>query len=141
MSTQCSPITPARPLRITADGGGGNRHRSRWWKVALQAWADDLDLPRTGSHFPPGTSQWNKMEHRLFCFMTQNWRGKPLLRHQTIVHLMGRMTPEPGLPVRAALDTNPYETGIQVSDAELAPIKLTPHAFHGEWNYQVRPRK
>ncbi len=131
----------ARQLLITADGGGSNSSRSRLWKVALQELADDLDLPLTVSHFPPGTSKWNKIEHRLFCFITQNWRGKPLLSHQTIVNLIGSTTTEPGLTVRAALDTNTYDTGIKVSDAELAQIKLTPHEFHGEWNYLIRPRK
>ena len=139
MGGACFPR--ARQLLITADGGGSNRHRSRLWKVALQKLADDIDLPVTMSHFPPGTSKWNKIEHRLFCFITKNWRGKPLLSHQTIVNLIGSTTTEPGLTVRAALDTNSYDTGIKVSDAELAQLKLTPHAFHGEWNYQVRPRK
>ncbi len=139
MGGACFPR--ARQVLITADGGGSNSHRSRLWKVALQKLADDIDLPVTMSHFPPGTSKWNKIEHRLFCFITKNWRGKPLLSHQTIVNLIGSTTTEPGLTVRAALDTNTYDTGIKVSDAELAQLKLTPDAFHGEWNYQICPRK
>ncbi len=131
----------ARRLLITADGGGSNSSRSRLWKVALQKLADTFGLPLSMCHFPPGTSKWNKIEHRLFCFITQNWRGKPLLSHQTIVNLIGNTTTKTGLLVRAELDTNTYDTGIKVSDKELAQLKLVPHEFHGEWNYQLRPRK
>ena len=91
-------------------------------------------------HFPPGTSKWNKIEHRLFSFVTQNWRGKPLVSHQTIVNLIASTTTKAGLIVKAALDTNEYPTAIKVTDAELAKLQLKPHAFHGEWNYALVPR-
>lgn len=131
----------ARHLLITADGGGSNSHRSRLWKVALQELADEIGLKLSVCHFPPGTSKWNKVEHRLFCFITQNWRGKPLASRQAIVELIGSTTTRQGLTVRAALDTNSYETGIKVSDSELAQVKLTRHDFHGDWNYTIKPRK
>lgn len=131
----------ARHLLITADGGGSNSHRSRLWKVALQELADEIGLRLSVCHFPPGTSKWNKVEHRLFCFITKNWRGKPLVSRQAIVELIGSTTTRQGLTVRAALDTNSYETGIKVSDSELAKVKLTRHDFHGDWNYTIKPRK
>jgi len=131
----------ARDLLITADGGGSNSHRSRLWKVALQELADEIGLRLSVCHFPPGTSKWNKVEHRLFCFITKNWRGKPLVSRQAIVELIGSTTTRQGLTVRAALDTNSYETGIKVSDSELAKVKLTRHDFHGDWNYTIKPRK
>ena len=128
-------------LLITADGGGSNGPRSRLWKVALQGLADELGLPLRVCHFPPGTSKWNKIEHRLFCHITQNWRGSPLVSREAIVSLIGSTTTTTGLTVRAALDTGPYETGIKVSDEELAHVKLTPHEFHGEWNYTIKAWK
>jgi hypothetical protein len=131
----------ARELAITADGGGSNSFRSRLWKVALQGLADALRLRLRVLHFPPGTSKWNKVEHRLFCHITQNWRGKPLVSRQAIVSLIGSTTTRTGLIVRAALDTERYETGIKVSDEELAAVQLTPHDFHGDWNYSIKPRK
>jgi hypothetical protein len=131
----------ARHLLITADGGGSNSHRSRLWKVALQELADAIGLKLSVCHFPPGTSKWNKIEHRLFSFITQNWRGKPLVSCQAIVELIGSTTTRQGLTVRAALDTNDYEIGIKVSDDELAQVKLTRHDFHGDWNYTIKPRK
>jgi hypothetical protein len=131
----------ARRLLITADGGGSNGARNRLWKLALQELADELGLALHVSHFPPGTSKWNKVEHRLFCYVTQNWRGKPLVSHQAIVSLLAATTTKAGLVVQAALDTNAYETGIKVSDEELARLKLTPADFHGEWNYSIAPRK
>ena len=131
----------ARELLITADGGGSNSCRSRLWKVALQELADDIGLRLRVCHFPPGTSKWNKIEHRLFSFITQNWRGKPLLSRQAIVELIASTTTRAGLVVRAALDTTPYETGIKVSDEEMAELRLTPGDFHGEWNYSIAPRQ
>ncbi len=131
----------ATQLMITADGGGSNSSRTRLWKVALQGLANDLDLPLWVCHFPPGTSKWNKIEHRLFCFITKNWRGRPLTSYEVIVNLINNTTTKKGLKVRAALDTNRYETGIEVSDKELARVHCTPAEFHGEWNYTVRPRK
>ena len=130
----------ARKLMITADGGGSNSSRNRLWKVALQELADELALPLHVSHFPPGTSKWNKIEHRLFSFITQNWRGKPLVSHQTVVNLIAGTTTKTGLLVKAALDTNHYQTKIKVTDEELARLKLKRHAFHGDWNYTLTPR-
>ncbi len=131
----------ATQLMITADGGGSNSSRNRLWKVALQDLADVLGLKLQVCHFPPGTSKWNKIEHRLFCFITKNWRGRPLTSYEVIVNLIGSTTTKTGLTVRAALDTAAYETGIEVSDAELARVKMTRAKFHGEWNYTIRPRK
>jgi hypothetical protein len=129
----------ARELLITADGGGSNSHRSRLWKVALQALADRIGLKLRVCHFPPGTSKWNKIEHRLFSFITQNWRGKPLVSRQAIVKLIANTTTTTGLIVRAALDTDHYDTGIKVSDEQMAKLRLTPEEFHGEWNYSIIP--
>jgi hypothetical protein len=131
----------ATELLITADGGGSNSSRSRLWKLSLQSLADDLGLKLFVCHFPPGTSKWNKIEHRMFSFITQNWRGKPLVSHQAIVNLIAGTTTRTGLIVKAALDTNHYATKIKVSNAELAKVRLTPHEFHGEWNYTISPRK
>jgi Rhodopirellula transposase DDE domain len=129
----------ARQLLITADGGGSNSHRSRLWKVALQQLADQTGLTLSMCHFPPGTSKWNKIEHRLFSFITQNWRGRPLVSRQAIVELISNTTTRHGLSVRAALDTNVYPIGIKVSDSELAKVRLTRHDFHGDWNYTIKP--
>lgn len=131
----------ATQLLITADGGGSNSSRNRLWKVALQEWADEVGLRLEVCHFPPGTSKWNKIEHRLFCFITKNWRGRPLTSYQVIVNLIAHTTTQAGLVVRAALDPGAYETGIAVSDQELARVKMTPAKFHGEWNYSIHPRK
>jgi transposase len=131
----------ARQLLITADGGGSNGSRSRLWKRCLQELSDELRIPLVVCHFPPGTSKWNKIEHRLFSFITQNWRGRPLVSHETIVSLIAKTTTKAGLTVKAALDTNPYDTAIKVSDEEMAHVRLTPHAFHGDWNYTIAPRK
>ncbi len=131
----------AHELLITADGGGSNSYRSRLWKVALQDLADELRLILRVCHFPPGTSKWNKIEHRLFSFITQNWRGKPLVSHQAIVNLIASTTTKTGLTVRAALDTNHYETGITVTDEQMAKLNIKLADFHGEWNYAVHPRR
>jgi hypothetical protein len=131
----------ARKLLITADGGGSNSPRTRLWKTSLQTLADELDLRLHVCHFPPGTSKWNQIEHRLFSFITQNWRGRPLTSRQAIVNLIAHTTTRAGLRVQAALDTNTYDTAIKVSDEELARIHLTPDAFHGDWNYRLSPRK
>lgn len=129
----------ASKLMITADGGGSNGTRNRLWKVALQALADALGLRLEVCHFPPGTSKWNKIEHRLFSFITKNWRGRPLTSYQVIVNLIAHTTTKAGLRVRAALDTNEYETGIEVSDEELARVRIVPARFHGDWNYAICP--
>jgi hypothetical protein len=131
----------ARELLITADGGGSNGSRNRLWKVALQDLADEMAVPLRVCHFPPGTSKWNKIEHRLFCHITRNWRGRPLTSYEVIVSLIGGTTTTTGLTVRAALDTSEYETGVRVTDDELARVRCTPANFHGEWNYTIRPRK
>jgi hypothetical protein len=130
----------AKRLLITADCGGSNGYRVRLWRVELQRLADELGLQVQVCHFPPGTSKWNKIEHRMFCHITNNWRGRPLLSRQVVVNLIGSVTTEQGLRVKAALDNNTYEPGIKVSDADLAAINLKRDEFHGEWNYRVTPR-
>lgn len=131
----------AGELLITADGGGSNSPRSRLWRVSLQELADDLGLRLHVCHFPPGTSKWNKIEHRLFSFITQNWRGKPLVSHQAVVNLIASTTTQTGLVVKAALDTNRYDTAVNVTDEQLAQLRLTPHPFHGDWNYTLTPHR
>jgi hypothetical protein len=129
----------ARTLLITADGGGSNGPRSRLWKWALQQLANDLDLTLYVCHFPPGTSKWNKIEHRLFSFISQNWRGHPLTSHEVIVNLIANTRTRTGLRVKAALDTRQYDTARVVSKDEFAQLHITPHPFHGDWNYTVSP--
>jgi hypothetical protein len=130
----------ATSLLITADGGGSNGSRVRLWKIELQRLVDELGIPITVCHLPPGTSKWNKIEHRLFSFITGNWRGKPLVSHQVIVQLIAATTTSTGLKVRCELDQNTYPAGIKVSDAEMDAVNLTRHDFHGEWNYTVTPK-
>jgi hypothetical protein len=130
----------ARALLITADAGGSNGYRSRTWKQELQGLADDLRLPIHVSHFPPGTSKWNKIEHRLFCHITENWRGRPLRTFETVVDLIGHTRTAAGLRVKAKLDKRRYPTGRIVTRAEMQDLALHPHAFHGDWNYELRPR-
>lgn len=129
----------ASSLLITADGGGSNGYRLRLWKVELQALVNELGFPITVSHLPPGTSKWNKIEHRLFSFITKNWRGKPLLTHQVIVNLICATTTKAGLLVKSRIDERIYAKGRRISDKELALVNLEPHAFHGEWNYTIHP--
>jgi len=131
----------ARRLLITADAGGSNGARVRLWKVELQKLADETGLAISVCHFPPGTSKWNKIEHRLFSFITQNWRGKPLISHEVIVNLIAATTNKGGLRVATQLDTNAYPNGIKVSKRELAQINLTPDEFHGDWNYTIAPSR
>lgn len=128
-------------ILITADCGGSNGARVRLWKTELQTLADQTGLSITVAHLPPGTSKWNRIEHRLFAFITQNWRGKPLLTHQVIVQLIASTTTDKGLTVQCRLDKNTYDKGIKISDAEMATINITPADFHGEWNYTIKPRK
>lgn len=130
----------ADQLVITADGGGSNGARVRLWKVELQRFSDETGLAVTVCHLPPGTSKWNKIEHRLFSFITINWRGRPLVDYQTIVSLIGATTTAEGLSVRCELDAGEYPPGQKVSDAELAAVNLDRHEFHGDWNYTIRPR-
>jgi hypothetical protein len=131
----------ATRLLINADCGGSNGARLRLWKRELQVLADQLRLSITVCHLPPGTSKWNKIEHRLFAFITQNWRGKPLVNHQVIVQLIANTTTDTGLTVACQLDANTYEKGIKVSDAEMAALNIQPAEFHGEWNYTFAPRR
>jgi transposase len=126
-------------LLICADSGGSNGARVRLWKVVVQALADETGLQITVCHLPPGTSKWNKIEHRLFAHISMNWRGRPLVSHEVIVELIGATTTRTGLTVHAVRDTGSYPTKIKVSDEELAAVHLTPHAFHGEWNYTIGP--
>jgi len=127
-------------ILITADGGGSNSSRSRLWKVELQKLANEIQKKIHVCHFPPGTSKWNKIEHKMFCFITQNWRGKPLISRQTVVELIANTTTKSGLTIKAALDENDYQTGIKVTDQELAKVNLKNNKFHGEWNYYIKPQ-
>jgi Rhodopirellula transposase DDE domain len=129
----------ARELLITADGGGSNGSRVRLWKVELQKLADELGIPIRVSHFPPGTSKWNKIEHRLFSYISMNWRGKPLVSHETIVNLIAATTTRKGLKVKAELDDGLYPKGIKISDEELEAVRIFREDFHGEWNYSILP--
>ncbi len=132
--------TPKRIL-ITADGGGSNGSRVKLWKVELQKLANELSMEISVCHFPPGTSKWNKIEHRLFSFISQNWRGKPLVSHQVIVNLISSTKTKAGLKVECQLDENSYKKGIKISDEELKEINLIRDDFHGEWNYTIFPKE
>jgi hypothetical protein len=137
-----SPRYPsARELLITADGGGSNGSRCRLWKVALQDLAGQLGLTIHVCHFPPGTSKWNKIEHRMFCHITQNWRGKPLVSHDVIINLIAATATKTGLEIQAELDRGIYPTGVAVADEELASVNLKRASFHGDWNYAIRPKR
>ena len=129
----------AHELLITADGGGSNGYRLRLWKTQLQAFADQSRLTITVCHLPPGTSKWNKIEHRLFSFISRNWRGKPLVSHEVIVNLIAATTTRNGLRVQAKLDTNAYPSGLRVTAEQMAQVRLHKHDFHGEWNYTISP--
>jgi len=130
----------ARHIQVMADGGGSNGHSRRAWKWELQRLADDTGLPIRVCHFPPGTSKWNKVEHRLFSFISQNWRGKMLTSYETIVRLIASTTTRAGLKVHCELDRRKYPLKQQVSDAEWDTLNLHPMKFHGDWNYEIRPR-
>ena len=131
----------ARELLITADGGGSNGSRCRLWKMAVQDLATHLGLPIHVCHFPPGTSKWNKIEHRMFCHITQNWRGRPLVSHEVIINLIAATSTQQGLMIKAELDSGSYPTGIKITDEELAAVNLKHADFHGEWNYQILPAR
>ena len=131
----------ARELTITADCGGSNGARVRLWKVELQKLADETGLSLHVHHYPPGTSKWNKIEHRMFCHITQNWRSRPLTDRIAIVELIGATTTKAGLKVECALDERTYEKGIRVSDAEMETLSITGDDFHPEWNYTIKPRR
>lgn len=130
----------ASKLMITADGGGSNGSRVRLWKMELQRLADEIRIPIHVSHLPPGTSKWNKIEHRLFSYISMNWRGQPLVSHEVIINLIAGTTTRKGLKVHAELDDSLYPAGIKVSDDEFKQIHLTRNMFHGEWNYRIDPR-
>jgi len=131
----------AKALYITADAGGSNGYRSRGWKVELQKLADDLTMRMVVSHFPPGTSKWNKIEHRLFCHITENWRGKPLRTWETVVQLIGSTRTDAGLRVKAKIDNRAYPTGVEISEEEMQCLNLVRHDFQGDWNYELRPHR
>ncbi len=138
----CKVYRQARALLITADGGGSNGSRCRLWKVEVQRLADELGFPITVCHFPPGTSKWNKIEHRLFCHITENWRGRPLINHEVIVSLIANTTTKAGLRIKAELDAGQYPTGLKVTDEQIRAVNLFPADFHGEdWNYTIKPRR
>jgi hypothetical protein len=130
----------ARRLLICADAGGSNGPRLRAWKAHLQALADRLGFPVTVCHYPPGTSKWNRVEHRLFSFISMNWRGRPLLSFEAVINLIGGTTTTSGLKVKALLDTTAYEPGVKIADDAMRALRLTPHTFHGDWNYTLAPR-
>jgi len=130
----------AEKLLITADSGGSNGYRIRLWKTELQKLADETGLEISVCHFPPGTSKWNKIEHRLFAFITQNWRGKPLVSHEVIVNLISATTTKKGLQVECQLDKNSYPKGIKIPDEMMEQINIVRSDFHGEWNYTIVPR-
>ena len=138
MGSRVSPR--AKELLVTADAGGSNGYRLRLWKVAVQELADAIRLRISVCHVPPGTRKWNKIEHRMFCHITENWRGKPLVSRAVIVNLIGNTKTRTGLTIPAELDENAYPTGIKISAAELAAIRLKPDTFHGDWNYTILPR-
>jgi len=131
----------AKKLLITADGGGSNGSRCRLWKVALQDLANHLKMPIHVCHFPPGTSKWNKIEHRMFSHITQNWRGRPLVSHEVIINLIANTATAQGLKIKAELDCGTYPIGIKVSDQELATVRLKRSQFHGDWNYRILPTR
>jgi hypothetical protein len=140
-TTMGQPSYPkAQRLLITADSGGSNGSRVRLWKLELQKFADETGLEIAVCHFPPGTSKWNKIEHRLFSFITQNWRGKPLVSHEVIVNLIAATKTKTGLHVKSRLDIAKYPKGVKVSKEEFAAIHLHPDDFHGDWNYTIQPR-
>jgi hypothetical protein len=127
----------AEELLITADGGGSAGSRNRLWKRELQEFVDEVGLSVTVCHFPPGTSKWNKIEHRMFSHITKNWRGRPLTSHEVIVNLIANTTTNAGLEIQSALDTEKYPTGIKISEQEMTSINLEKNSFHGKWNYMI----
>lgn len=131
----------ATKILLTADGGGSNGYRLRLWKRELQQFANETGVELTVCHFPPGTSKWNKIEHRLFAYITMNWRGKPLISHEVIVNLIASTRTAKGLTVNCVLDTNAYPQGVKVSNEEMKSIRIQPHPFHGEWNYTILPHQ
>ena len=132
----------AHAVLITAAGGGSNARRNRLWKVELQTLAAEIGIAISVRHFPPGTSKWKKIEHRMFCHMTENWRGRPLISHEVVVNLIGHPTTKTGLTIQAELDKNAYPTGMKVSTEAMKRLNLSPAKFHGkDWNYAIKPRQ
>jgi Rhodopirellula transposase DDE domain len=129
----------ATKLMITADAGGSNGYRVRSWKVELAKLAAETGLEITVCHYPPGTSKWNKIEHRMFSFISMNWRGRPLVSYRTIVELIGATTTKKGLRIQTGRDTNWYQTGVKITDKQLAELPLQRHHWHGDWNYTLHP--
>ena len=135
------PLYPdANRLLVTADGGGSNSSRNRLWKYELQNLADELGLAISVCHFPPGTNKWNKIEHRMFCHITHNWRGRPLISYQVIVELIAATTTKSGLTLKSGIDDNSYPLGVKVTDQQLEELAIHRHKFHGDWNYTLMPR-
>jgi DDE family transposase len=130
----------AKRLLITADGGGSNGSRCRLWKVELQRLADESGLRISVCHFPPGTSKWNKIEHRMLCHITEHWRGRPLVSREVVVNLIGHTTTQTGLAIRSELDENRYPTGREVTAQQMESLSMKQDKFHGEWNYTIQPR-
>jgi len=130
----------AKRLLITADGGGSIGSRCRRWKVELQQLADEIGLHISVCHFPPGTRKWNKIEHRMFCYITENWRGRPLVSREVVVNLIGHTTTKTGWAIRSALDENHYPTGREVTAQQMQSLAIKQDKFHGAWNYTMRPR-
>ena len=137
----CNRYPDAKKLLITADGGGSNGSRVRLWKTELQKLADEIGMDIAVCHFPPGTSKWNKIEHRLFSQITKNWRGRPLVSYEVIVNLIGKTTTQTGLEVKCALDKNQYQKGIKISDREFNSVEIIRNDFHGEWNYTISSKQ
>ena len=137
----CVSYPAARRLLITTDGGGSNGSRNRLWKWELQQFADDTGLRISVCHFPPGTSKWNKIEHRMFCHITENWRGRPLVSREVVVNLIGHTTTRSGLAIRSELDANSYPTGQPVTAEQMESLSLKRDKFHGDWNYRLTPRE
>jgi hypothetical protein len=129
----------AKRMLICADGGGSNGSRSRGWKFCVQQWVDEVGFPVTICHYPPGTSKWNKIEHRMFSFISVNWRGEPLVSYETVINLISTTTTKTGLQIQALLDTRSYECGMKISDAQMRALQLKPHAIHPQWNYTISP--
>lgn len=136
-----APVPPGPLDLITADAGGSNSARQRLWKWELQKFADETGWALSVCHFPPGTSKWNKVEHRLFSFISSNWRGEPLRDYETIVNLIARTTTAKGLQVTCRLDRRKYATGRRISDDDMQSINLERYRFHGDWNYVIRPHR
>ena len=128
-------------MLICADGGGSNGSRSRGWKFCLQQWVDQIGFPVTVCHYPPGTSKWNKIEHRMFSFISVNWRGEPLVSYETVINLISTTTTKTGLKIKAVLDTRSYERGVKISDKQMEELQLKPHEIHPQWNYTIFPRR